>query len=340
MTELRGVITIRPLLALSVAASVALSGCATRPLPTPSSVSVRGPIPAGGLPTVARIVADDQPIELPDFVITPENRAEFEKRRSKNIDRRVDRTPSSLGNNVARCLFYGPLCWVASPVILPAAATADSVGARIKAHSEEPSLISEKDGARLAALFTEHASGASLSERTLRLIESAALPSAKESEYPRLVVRVKSVRAFYAPQARKKLVETPSQIEVGGRLVHFRIIAQAQAYPSAGAEWAPTEHESGFPFRRDDELAVRGIEETLDVLAQSIVSTYLPAHPSSVEQSYWESVGGSSDPAELQTYLDRYPEGKYAGLARKRIAALAEVARRKAAREAPIWDGR
>jgi len=287
---------------------------------------------------VARVVADDQPIELPDFVITPEERKELEKQRAKNIDRRIPQnTPGDVAGGVVACLLYGPIGWVACPVALPFAFIASGVDARIRANRQEPSLISKKHGARLAALFTERASSVSLSERTLQLIESAAVPSAKEAEYPRLVVRVKSARVLHVPQARKKLDGSAAS-----PIMHFRIIAQAQAYPSAGAEWAPTEHAAAFPFRRDDELAARGIQATLDVLAQSIVSTYLPAHPSSVEHSNWESVHGSADPAELQTYLDRYPEGKFAGLARKRIAALTEAARRKAAWEAaaatPIWD--
>ena len=40
------------------------------------------------------------------------------------------------------------------------------------------------------------------------------------------------------------------------------------------------------------------------------------------ERLYWDSVKDSSDPAEIQTYLDRYPSGTYAALARVRVERL------------------
>ena len=40
------------------------------------------------------------------------------------------------------------------------------------------------------------------------------------------------------------------------------------------------------------------------------------------EIAFWESVRDSKNPAELQAYLDAYPQGKFAALARVRIGAL------------------
>ena len=40
------------------------------------------------------------------------------------------------------------------------------------------------------------------------------------------------------------------------------------------------------------------------------------------ERLYWDSVKDSSDPAEIQTYLDRYLDGTYAALARVRVERL------------------
>jgi hypothetical protein len=49
----------------------------------------------------------------------------------------------------------------------------------------------------------------------------------------------------------------------------------------------------------------------------------LPAHAQDAgEITFWESVKDSKNPAELQTYLEAYPEGKFATLARIRIKAL------------------
>ncbi len=61
--------------------------------------------------------------------------------------------------------------------------------------------------------------------------------------------------------------------------------------------------------------------------ARHIITAQGLAKPASdgdalVEVSFWESVRGSSNPAELQAYLDQYPNGKFAVLARARLAAL------------------
>ncbi|MEA3192336.1 MAG: hypothetical protein QOD26_669 [Betaproteobacteria bacterium] len=40
------------------------------------------------------------------------------------------------------------------------------------------------------------------------------------------------------------------------------------------------------------------------------------------EVPFWESVRDSKNPAELQAYLDQYPNGRFAGLAKVRLAAL------------------
>jgi hypothetical protein len=42
------------------------------------------------------------------------------------------------------------------------------------------------------------------------------------------------------------------------------------------------------------------------------------------EISFWETVRDSKNPAELQAYLDRYPQGDFAVLARARLAALGQ----------------
>ena len=41
-----------------------------------------------------------------------------------------------------------------------------------------------------------------------------------------------------------------------------------------------------------------------------------------MEMVFWESVRGSSDPADFRAYLEQYPNGKFAPLARNRLAAL------------------
>jgi predicted Ser/Thr protein kinase len=60
-----------------------------------------------------------------------------------------------------------------------------------------------------------------------------------------------------------------------------------------------------------------------------------PARAQPDEVVFWESVRGSNNPAELEAYLAKYPEGTFAPLARARIAALAAAeAKSKAATKA------
>ena len=51
-----------------------------------------------------------------------------------------------------------------------------------------------------------------------------------------------------------------------------------------------------------------------------IARTRLEAEQSAMELSFWNTVKDSNDPDLLQTYLNRFPEGVYADLARVLIA--------------------
>jgi uncharacterized caspase-like protein len=59
---------------------------------------------------------------------------------------------------------------------------------------------------------------------------------------------------------------------------------------------------------------------------------------SSVEVAFWNSVQGTSAVVELQTYLDRYPTGAYADLARIRIEALRAAEATKKAEQARLAE--
>ncbi len=47
--------------------------------------------------------------------------------------------------------------------------------------------------------------------------------------------------------------------------------------------------------------------------------------PKKIELAFWESVKDSSDQAMFRAYLDKYPNGDFAALARARVAALATI---------------
>lgn len=54
--------------------------------------------------------------------------------------------------------------------------------------------------------------------------------------------------------------------------------------------------------------------------------------PAAIELAFWDSVKASPNPADYQLYLDKYPEGQFAGLARSRMASPPPAA---AERQAP-----
>jgi len=55
---------------------------------------------------------------------------------------------------------------------------------------------------------------------------------------------------------------------------------------------------------------------------QAIVAKSATAPAANAEVAFWESVRDSRDPAELQAYLQQYPGGTFAALARARLTAL------------------
>lgn len=79
-------------------------------------------------------------------------------------------------------------------------------------------------------------------------------------------------------------------------------------------------HESGdFIFTRN------GAGRRPETAASSSAPATAPAtgrtvDPAAVELSFWESIKNSSDPEDFKAYLDKYPNGVFAALARRRAA--------------------
>lgn len=51
-----------------------------------------------------------------------------------------------------------------------------------------------------------------------------------------------------------------------------------------------------------------------------------PVDPAAIELSYWDSIKGSTDPADFRAYLEKYPGGQFAALARNKINRLRPAA--------------
>lgn len=70
----------------------------------------------------------------------------------------------------------------------------------------------------------------------------------------------------------------------------------------------------------------------------AVPSPAAPVDPVALELSFWESIKNSADGENFQAYLDQYPRGQFAALARIRIAAAKRAERTDGGRDiAGIW---
>ncbi len=100
-------------------------------------------------------------------------------------------------------------------------------------------------------------------------------------------------------------------------------IGLALAVVVAGATWYALERKPAPPAPSPEQLAA------------APAATPAAARPQAEQEVvFWESVRNSTNPAELRAYLQRYPEGAFAGLARARINALVAMEAKRAT-EAP-----
>lgn len=250
-------------------ASVALAGCATKPLS--HQLLVTADTADARLATFPRIIADSQPAELSSFEMTPEEWTKFEEQRSANIRAAASREAKAAAAGSALAVL--PYCTV--PFFCPFAVgigvvtTGIATGyAAARADMQNRWFIPPEDGSRFSANFKKLATSDSLAARTARLVESEAIiPAVNAEGYPRLVIRFQSAQLWY-----------PSANNVG-----IIMTARAQAFSSAEASWTPTHHKLQLPAQPlaewtagDDELVRQRIDEGLDALARSIISTYLP----------------------------------------------------------------
>jgi formylglycine-generating enzyme required for sulfatase activity/uncharacterized caspase-like protein len=104
-------------------------------------------------------------------------------------------------------------------------------------------------------------------------------------------------------------------VEVGQMLRNVRnqVVALAR---KVGHEQVPALYDQAvgeFMFRPGAQVAA----------IQPAITSAPQADPRADDRALWEAVKDSSNPAELQAYLEQFPNGIYAGVARARIKALA-----------------
>jgi hypothetical protein len=230
---------------------------------------------AGRLPAVPRIVTDETVIQLLGFGLTAGEREKFDEARAQRIDKRVNRrtlqeiasTPMGPKDQLG-CALTLPVCPLALSVGVGIAWVGERTMGRLNAAIQEPRLISQASGSRLAEMFKERATGASLQERVVRHARPGDWPAA-DDDAPRLVVRLTLVQLNYA-----------------GKRVSITIAGQAQATAPDGSEWPPTKHVYEASLRPladwiadNDALLLQEVENALEALAGNIWTTYSPRLP-------------------------------------------------------------
>lgn len=88
-------------------------------------------------------------------------------------------------------------------------------------------------------------------------------------------------------------------------------------HPQYGKIRNPNLDKGDFVFALPKAAVVRTPPE-----AAKTTPTMQPVDPVAIELSLWETIRNSTDPEDFKEYLEKYPQGQFAGVARRRLAAL------------------
>jgi tetratricopeptide (TPR) repeat protein len=109
----------------------------------------------------------------------------------------------------------------------------------------------------------------------------------------------------------------------GGALMNLKHYARAAASFSEAAKRAPQAKQAALlNLRRQALLDAAGVASPAPPAAAPPVAPAAAAPVTQAEIVFWESIKDSKNPADYQTYLARYPQGAFAGLARARLAPM------------------
>jgi hypothetical protein len=113
--------------------------------------------------------------------------------------------------------------------------------------------------------------------------------------------------------------------------IRTKVVLNADQTPQY-SDMRRADHEGGdFLFAPTDVS-----KETVAAPAAAPVPVAPKVDPRTIELAYWDSIKDSREPAILQTYLEKYPTGEFAGLAKVRIDVLRrseETAQQQAAQQ-------
>lgn len=164
-----------------------------------------------------------------------------------------------------------------------------------------------------------------VTERMLRVSNVVVVLWSKTS------VKSKWVRAE-ATLGQRNAVVIPAMIEDADRPIMFELTQTADLIGWNGDR--SNEHWQNFvaDIRRVIEQAEPDAGDQAPAAAAELPPSSPPAPDATIENTYWMSIQNSTDPAELESYLKRYPNGHFSDLAKRRMAALTA----KAAPAAPV----
>jgi formylglycine-generating enzyme required for sulfatase activity len=138
-------------------------------------------------------------------------------------------------------------------------------------------------------------------------------------------VRSKWVRAEATLGDRKSAL-IPVMIEPCDRPIMFELIQTADLVGWEGDTTAPAWRAFIADVRDHVDrktAAAKPVESAPTAAPAPVAATKEdPSAADTIEAAFWMSIEDGEDPEEFESYLERYPKGHFAGLARKRLAAL------------------
>ncbi|MEO1660593.1 MAG: SUMF1/EgtB/PvdO family nonheme iron enzyme [Pseudomonadota bacterium] len=130
-------------------------------------------------------------------------------------------------------------------------------------------------------------------------------------------VKSKWVRAE-ATLGQRNAVVVPAMIEDAERPIMFELTQSANLIG-----WTGDRSDSNW---QDLVADIKRVIDPADASASTAATISPPTSDATIENTFWTSIQDTSDPAELEAYLKRYPDGHFSELARNRLNGLMSAA--------------
>jgi len=237
----------------------------------------------------------------------------------------------------AGCAGGGPIGCLLGAMVAPAGMVIGGVAGASKVQSTDalqpaaaagngPARMNVPQGVDFAQLLEQQVVSYGDGKGRLKLHSSASAAAADEAI---LRLRITDLELFGDPG------DDPSLALI------VRVAAEVRLPSGTSVNWGPYDYTGSSRyvstwlkndaalFRKELQLVARDVAKRASVdlraapsreaVAKVAWARQLAADP---DRAHWERVRASCNPAQLQSYLDKYPHGKYAGQAQSRLAAF------------------